>query len=52
MAIGILLALALVVLLVGPSFWVKNVIARDSHTRADFPGTGASSPGTSSMEWA
>lgn len=40
MAIGILLALALVVLLVGPSFWVKNVIARNSHTRADFPGTG------------
>lgn len=40
MAVAIIALLALVTLIVGPSIWVKTVIARNSHPRADFPGTG------------
>lgn len=40
MAVAIIALLALVALIVGPSIWVKAVIARNSHPRADFPGTG------------
>jgi Zn-dependent membrane protease YugP len=40
LAVAILAILALVALIVGPSMWVKRVIARNAHPRADFPGTG------------
>ena len=36
----ILLALVIIGLIVGPGLWVKRVLASNSRTRADLPGTG------------
>ena len=40
MALAVIAMIAVVALIVGPSMWVKAIIARNSHPRADFPGTG------------
>lgn len=40
MALGIIVLLALLALILGPTVWVKRVIARNSYPRSDFPGTG------------